>query len=260
MPRHISLCSRWAITAALSIVLLAPFDSAFAGTPSPSDVSVTQGRFSVSLTWLAPSSGDPIINYEISRTQGSDVGSVYCETADASTAAECVMMAELGLRPGPGRCTGVWYYWVRAITTSGPTDWSEAALANYQGLCVQATGGDEIGEEFAARASGNRIEIAWPKFANVKPTVAYNVYRATTPTGERSRINTAPLAATTRRFVDANVASGAVYFYQVAAVDATGGELLAAPMIAGTATPVGEPTFGASSEASTWGGVKGLYR
>lgn len=260
MPRSIPLCSRWAVSGAFALALFASFGSSFAGTPIPSDVVVSQGRYSVSLTWLAPSSGDPVINYEISRSKGSVAGSVYCETADASTAVECVMMPESGLRPGPGRCTGVWYFWVRANTTSGPTEWSEAALANYQGLCVQASGGDEIGEEFAARASGNGIEIAWPKFANVRPTVAYNVYRSTTLNGERSRINPAPLAATERRFVDAGIASGAAYFYQVAAVDANGGELLAAPMLAGTATPVGEPTFGASTETSTWGGVKGLFQ
>ncbi|HZG84162.1 fibronectin type III domain-containing protein, partial [Paenibacillus sp.] len=71
-----------------------------------------------------------------------------------------------------------------------------------------------------AVASSAKVTLSWT--ASATPSVTYNVYRSETYGGGYSKLNAAPLTATT--YEDTTVASGKTYYYVVKAVDGKGVE------------------------------------
>jgi fibronectin type 3 domain-containing protein len=68
-----------------------------------------------------------------------------------------------------------------------------------------------------ARAQ-NSVRVSWTASsdAGANPSLIYNVYRAASCPGQFTKLNSAPLSGTA--YLDANVAVGAVYCYEVTAV------------------------------------------
>lgn len=66
--------------------------------------------------------------------------------------------------------------------------------------------------------SVHTVTVTWPAAGG--SAVAYNVERATSPTGPFTVLNSAPIGALT--FTDLNVSNGTTYFYRVRGVDASG--------------------------------------
>lgn len=64
----------------------------------------------------------------------------------------------------------------------------------------------------------NSVRVSWTPSSDAtgNPSLTYNVYRADSCPGQFAKLNSAPLSATS--YVDANVAMGAAYCYQVTAV------------------------------------------
>lgn len=251
----------WSLAAAL--LALAPSSVALAGGgDTPTNVMVQQDWIAVTVSWTAPS-GITADYYQIYRGRPGGLSSIYCETADASTSIRCAMLPEPAPRGGD-ICAGSWEFKVRAVATGGPQPASDPPVTiDYTGLCAsvvdpEGTGGVAGGIfshlTVVALDAGN--EVGFPGFANTTPTVGYNVYRSDVPGGELTRVNSAQLAPTTRRFVDAAAAPGRNYFYQVSAVSASGSELFTPAFSAFAPTPVGE---GPDIQSSSWGRVKGLY-
>ena len=64
----------------------------------------------------------------------------------------------------------------------------------------------------------NGVRVSWTASSDAggNPSLTYNVYRAGSCLGQLAKLNSAPVAGTS--YLDKNVATGAVYCYQVTAV------------------------------------------
>jgi fibronectin type 3 domain-containing protein len=73
----------------------------------------------------------------------------------------------------------------------------------------------------AAASTTHSVSLSWT--ASTSPNISgYNVYRGTTAGGAYTKVNSAPIGATT--YADGSVSGGKTYYYVTTAVDGSGGE------------------------------------
>ncbi len=100
-----------------------------------------------------------------------------------------------------------------------------AAVALFLAACGRNRAADQEG-----RPGHHSVTLTWA--ASTTPVVGYNVYRATTPNGPSSKLNSEPIMTT--HYTDTSVEAGHTYTYHVTAVDGKKRESPATPDVTAT--------------------------
>jgi fibronectin type 3 domain-containing protein len=166
-------------------------------TPAaPAGVTAQSGFGQVVLSW-ATSAGATSYNVYRATSSGTEGGTPY-KTGLTSTS-----LTDLGLASGAS-----YFYKVTAVNAGGESSTSGEVV----GTTIPAA---PIGLQ--AATSGTQITLTWTPAAGA---TAYNVYRSTSANGEGGTPYKTGLIGTT--FTDLGLPSGAIFYYQVTAVDSAG--------------------------------------
>ncbi|OGS49976.1 MAG: hypothetical protein A3K65_07400 [Euryarchaeota archaeon RBG_16_68_12] len=209
----------------------------------PLSLVAVPGRGEVALTWAAPSSdgGSPVTNYRVYRgtspggeTFLNDVGSTLAYT-------------DRGLV-----CGQAYYYRVSATNAAGEGPMSDESSATP----VTVPGPPRF---LVATAAGRQVTLSWwsPVDDGGSPVTGYRIHRGTAAGGETFLTAVGTLLT----YVDASVAVGVTYSYQVSAVNTAGEGQRSAearatvanpPPVCAIQTPGGDDTvFGTHSITGT---------
>ena len=89
-------------------------------------------------------------------------------------------------------------------------------------ITVQRVVNSALGQPCVTYSSTTRsVSVTWVPSVSVG-VVGYNIYRRSTPTGTRTKLNTVPATGTT--FTDTTVALNSTYYYSMTSTDANGNE------------------------------------
>jgi hypothetical protein len=182
--------------------------SAVTAPSAPGGLSATASGSTVTLTWTAPGSGDPVVAYVIEA--GSSSGAADLASITTGNAATTFTAAGVG--------AGTYYVRVRALTAggvSGPPS-NEAILRVGSSGCTtapNAPGG------LGTSVSGSTLTITWVAPAGGCPVSAYILQAGTAP--GLSNIATSNTGNTATSFTATGAPAG-TYYVRVLAANAFG--------------------------------------
>lgn len=184
---------------------------------APAGLSATAGNAQVSLSWTA-STGATSYNVYRGTSSGGETSIATGVTTTSYT--------NTGLTNGT-----VYYYKVAAVNANGTSGLSNEASATPQGTAPAAPTG------LVATAGNAQVSLTWTASSGA---TSYNVYRGTS-SGSETSIAT---GVTTTSYTNTGLTNGTVYYYKVAAVNASGtsalsSEVSATPQVSAPAAPTG---------------------
>jgi fibronectin type 3 domain-containing protein len=166
--------------------------------PAPTGLSAVAGNAQISLNWSA-SAGATSYNVYRGTSPGAE-GTNPIKSGLTSTA-----FNDTGLNNGQ-----TYYYKVAAVNSGGTSPQSGEASANPSGPPAAPT-------NLTASAGSRQVTLKWTTSAGA---TSYNIYRGTTSNGENpTPIRTGITAAT---YTDTGLTKNQAYYYNVAAVNASG--------------------------------------
>jgi titin len=220
------------------------------GVPgAPTAVSGTAGNGQVALTWTAPSSngGSAITGYQV-QVATSATGS-YGNAAGCSTTSTTTACTATGLTNGT-----TYFFKVAAINAIGGGSYSTASSG------VTPVGVPPAPTGVTGTAGNTQVALTWtaPSSNGGSAITGYQVQVATSASGTYSNAAGCATTSTTTACTATGLANGTTYFFQVAAINATGtGSYSAA---SNGVTPAGLPgtptavagTAGSAQVSLTW--------
>jgi fibronectin type 3 domain-containing protein len=200
---------------------------------TPTGVTATPvSTTEIDLSWNSVSAAT---SYAVQRSTTS--GGPYTTVGSPSTSS----LADAGLSAGT-----TYFYVVRAAGPAG----TSAASAQVSAITVPAVPTGVT----ATPASASEIDLSWNPGTGAS---SYTVKRATSSGGPYTAVGSPTVAS----FADTGLNAGTTYFYEVAAIDASGTSALSAPVSAATtlSTPTGVTATAVSASAInlSWNSVTG---
>lgn len=191
---------------------------ATASVPSgPTNLTVTPGTGSATLSWTGSSSGNPT-SYTVYRGTISDG---EANAAIATVSGTTTTFTDTGLTNG-----NTYFYQVAANNGVGVSPNSNEVSVTPGGTVTPPPAPAGL----AATAGNGSVGLTWNASAGA---TSYSIYRGTTPNGEGS---TAVGTSTTTSFTDTGLTNGTAYYYKVTASNSAG---TSGSSNEATATPTG---------------------
>jgi hypothetical protein len=205
---------------------------------APINVAATSQQSKVKLTWT-DASGGRATGYIVLRstTSGSGYSPIATNSGNSATTYNDTSVVNYTS----------YYYVVEAIGTGGVTSPYSSEVTGYAlGLPGTATG-------LAAAADVNQVDLSWTYQAGPS---GYNILRSTTSGNGFTQIGT----AATNSYIDASVAAGMRYYYEVVSMNTFGSapassQVSAIPVVKFFTNWIG--VFNSDSDVAPWYGIYG---
>ncbi|MEP7009399.1 MAG: M12 family metallo-peptidase [Acidobacteriota bacterium] len=216
---------------------------AVAPPEAPTGVSATDGTYTdrVWITWNAVSGATTYSVFRATSTSGAK-----------TTIATSLTSASFDDTSGAAGTT--YYYWVKALNSSGSSDFS-SYNAGYRAAAPPAA---PTGVSATDGSYTDRVRITW----NTVSGATYFVYRATSTSGTKTTIEN---SLTSTSFDDTSAVAGTIYYYWVKASSSSGssdfssyntGYRAVAPPVAPTGVSATDGTY-TDRVRITWNAVSG---
>ena len=170
--------------------------------------------------------------------QGTDSGNIITQVAQQALTPAQITSATMTLNNASGSVLMVGNRTARNRLFTGWINdfrfYTNAASANF----VEDIRWSSLAPKVTAASGNNQVSLT---FSNLTGAASYTVYRSTSPAGPFNTSPSGGTGLTSPSFVDSTAVNGTTYYYEVTAVDASGGGTTSAYSQPVTATPVAVP-------------------